>query len=73
MKLDEGKGVLPSWMGALCSFMLLFVMLWYSYYKVDIMLEKKSVDILSAINENGIKNEYIFGAKQGFNIAVGVA
>ena len=38
-------------------------MIAYSGYKVHVMLEKKSVDIISAVNENSIDASYIFGAK----------
>ena len=63
MQLDEGRGALPSWMGALCSFILFVVIIAYTCYKVDVLVGKKSVDILSAVNENYYDDSYIFGAK----------
>ena len=59
-------------MGTVNSFLLLIVLIVYSYYKFDIMLGKKDVDILSAVKENYFKPDYTFGSKQGLNIAVAV-
>ena len=50
-------------MGVICSFILLFVIIAYTYYKVDVLVAKKSVDILSAVNEDFYDDNYIFGAK----------
>ena len=50
-------------MGTLCSFVLIFVLIAYSYYKVDVMVGKMNIDIISAVNENYYDDSYIFGAK----------
>ena len=39
-------------MGTLCSFILLLAMISYTYYKIDVLFGKKSVDVVSAIIEN---------------------
>ena len=72
MNLDKGQSTLPSKTGTVSSFLLVILLIVYTYYKFDIMLGKKDVDIISAVKENYFKPEYTFGAKQGFNIAVAV-
>ena len=59
-------------MGALFSFIIMFVLIAFFYYKVDVMLERKRVDILSAVNENYYDENYIFGDEQGLNIGIAV-
>ena len=70
MLIDEGKDVLPSKMGALCSIMLLILMLIYTGYKTSILEGKKDIDIVQAIKENHFDDSHLFGAAQGLNIAV---
>ena len=59
-------------MGALCSILLLIVLLLYTGYKISILEGKKGIDIIQAVKENHIDLEYEFSAEQGLNIAVGV-
>ena len=72
MNLDKGQGSLPSKMGAINSFFLLIVLLIYTYYKFDIMLEKKDVDILSAVQRDHFQADYEFKADRGLNVALAV-
>ena len=72
MNLDQGQGSLPSKMGTVSSFLLFVILIAYTYYKFNIMLEKKAVDILSAVKQDYFQEDYTFGSKQGFNIAVAV-
>ena len=48
------------------------ILIVYTYYKTDVLLQKKNVDILSAISEGNFDGSEIFGAKQGLNIAAAV-
>ena len=59
-------------MGAITSFILLVAIDIYMYYKFDIMLEKKDVDILSAVLEDHFQADYEFKSNQGLNVAVAV-
>ena len=63
---------LPSKIGAFGSFVIFALTIAYMGYKISIVEAKKSVDILSAVNEDHFDNSYKFGAKQGLNIAVAV-
>ena len=59
-------------MGTVSSFLLFVILVVYAYYKLSIMINKKAVDILSAVKQDFFEPEYTFGSKQGFNIAVAV-
>ena len=72
MLIDEGRDALPSKMGALCSILLLIVMITYTGYKISILEGKKSIDIVSAVRENYFRSDNKFGAQQGLNVAVAV-
>ena len=72
MLIDEGRDALPSKMGALCSILLLIVMVTYTGYKISILEGKKSIDIVSAVRENYFRSDHKFGAQQGLNVAVAV-
>ena len=59
-------------MGALCSLLLLVIMLAYTGYKIYILEGKKSIDIIQAVQENYFDDSHEFDSKQGLNVAVGV-
>ena len=63
LKLDGGKDRLPSRMGTLCSIIQLFVTMAYAYLKMGVLINKRDVDILSAIAEDDIGVDFIFEAK----------
>lgn len=60
MRIDEGKEVLPSKIGALCSFLLFLILLAFSSYKVYILQGKKSIDIVQAVKENHFDHNFVF-------------
>ena len=70
--IDEGRDGLPSKSGALCSILLLIIMLVYTGYKISILEGKKDIDIVQAVKENHFDNSHVFGAEQGLNLAVAV-
>ena len=72
MKFDGGKRSLHSFTGSILSILLFIILLTYTCFKIDTLVTKGKVDIVSAINENYYDEDFIFSAKQGFNIAVGV-
>ena len=59
-------------MGTICSFLLYFILLAYAYQKLDILMGRKDVDILSATKEKYFDGSETFGAEQGLNFAVAV-
>ena len=74
MKLDPGNGEsLRSICGSLLSFILIAVVLLFSYLKADVLWNKKDVDVLSTVNDNYFTPDtpgYIIDYKtNGFNIA----
>ena len=73
MNLDKGQSTLPSKTGTVNSFLLLIFLIVYTYYKFDIMLEKKDVDILSAVLEDHFQADYQFKSNHGLNVAVAVS
>ena len=74
MKLDGKSGTksLPSCTGTLCSLFLLIILINYTILKVDVLLQKKDVDILSTINLNFFTQDDVFDYEKGFNIAIGL-
>ena len=70
--MDDGKRALPSKIGALCSILLIIILLLYSGYKISILEGKKDIDIIQAVKKDNFDDSYEFSAEQGFNIAVAV-
>ena len=63
---------MPSKTGALCSILLLILMLIYTGYKLSILEGKKDIDIVQAVKEDHFDESHMFGAAQGLNVAVAV-
>lgn len=59
-------------MGAGCTLLLLLILMAFAGYKSSVLHGKRAIDILSAVQENAIGSDYVFGADQGLNIAVAV-
>lgn len=70
MKIDGGEVGIKSWMGSLCSIILATVMLAYMYQKMDVLIARKDVDVLSTINDQFYSDDFIFSYENGLNIAV---
>ena len=70
--MGDGNTSVPTFMGAFCSIILLFVTLAYTGQKIDVFLSKKDVDILSATTDSYFDVDYVFGGPQGLNIAVAI-
>ena len=70
IQIDESRSSLPSKLGTFCSFVLLICLIAYAGYKASVLERKQSVDILTAVVEDYYDDSYVFGADQGFNIAV---
>ena len=61
MKLDEGKSAVKTMCGSICSFILLVVLVAYSAQKLDILINRKNVDILSSLLHMNLSQDDIFG------------
>ena len=48
----------------------MIIILLYSIQKIDVMISKKDVNILTAINDAYLDSDFSFSFKQGYNIAV---
>lgn len=70
--IDKGRKNLPSKLGALCTVLLFVILVAFAAYKLDIVGQRKRIDIFQAVYENYFDDAYVFGADQGFNIAAGV-
>ena len=49
MRLDDGEDSQKSMTGALCSLLVVFIVLAYSYLKIDVLSKRKDVDILTTM------------------------
>lgn len=47
MRIEDGEVALKSVMGTICSFILLFVTGAYSYFKLNVLINRKDTDITS--------------------------
>lgn len=72
LRVDDKQDKLPSKIGALCTYLMVLVLLAYTGYKVDVQLARKSTNIVQAVEEDKFDENSVFGADQGLNIAVGV-
>ena len=70
MILDEGKERINSCMGSLCSFLIFILICTYGYYKKDILIDRKDVDILSAVLDYYHEEDFTFDYQNGFNVAI---
>ena len=72
MKFEGGKKELKSITGTTLSILLIIFLLGYTALKIDNLIRRSQVDIISAVNEDYYSEDYRFGAKQGFNFAIGI-
>ena len=74
MKLDVTSTSVPSWMGVICSLLLIVIILGYSAQKIEILIKRRDVDIVSALHDSYFyTHEQPFTAEQGFNVAVALS
>lgn len=70
MRLSDSNGSLKSFVGSVCSFFLIAVTLTYAYFKLEILLHKKDVNIMSSVKDLHYDDGFIFDYSKGMNIAV---
>ena len=44
----------------------------YAGYKISVLEGRKSIDIVQAVKRDNFDDQHVFGANQGFNIAIAV-
>lgn len=71
MRQDNGRAPLGSYAGFFCTAFLGLLLLSYTYQKIDVLKNKKDVDILSTVTHAHFDPDYIFDFQKGFNIAAG--
>lgn len=69
MRLDHGSLRLESWGGALCSVLLFAMISTYFVQKLDILINKREVDLLSVTSFNAHTYEERFDSSMGLNFA----
>ena len=70
MKIDAGSDSIKSLMGSLCSILLTILILTYAYQKMDVLIARKDVDILSTTNDKHWTDDDIFSTKNGLRVAI---
>ena len=70
MTIDGDIRVAQSYLGSLCSPMIFIMTTLYAYQKLDVLIEKKDVDFLSATKQLVFDQNDKFTYEIGFNIAV---
>lgn len=69
MRLDKGFLKLKSWGGAICSIIFFIVIGVYTLQKIDVLVNKRDVDILKMTNFNAVSDQDEFDLSMGFGIA----
>ena len=69
MRHDEGKKDLGSYAGFICTVILTLLIVSYTYQKIDVLENKKDIDILATTTQAHFSSDYIFDKDRGFNIA----
>ena len=71
MRLDDGEASISTFTGALCSLLIVILLVLYFYLKLDVLVYRKDVDVLSTLKDYQFDDREIFSHQNGFNIAVG--
>ena len=70
MKLDANHSQIQSYTGSCLSILVICIILAYAYLKADVLIARKDVDVLSAININEFTPDDEFSYRNGLNIAI---
>ena len=62
MKFDGGRKKLQTCTGSIMSILMLILLIIYTTLKVDVLLNKKQVDIISANNEEHFDEDKTFSS-----------
>ena len=69
MKIDGRFSKMSSWLGFLCTLMILIVIALYAYLKAWILLQRKDVKLVQIMHDSHHSAELEFGYENGLNIA----
>lgn len=70
LKMDNGKGAMKTHVGTICSIIWVTIIIVYGATKIDTLVNKKSISILTTYNDLYFKDSQSFDYDQGLNIAV---
>ena len=57
-------------MGLFLSVIMSVILILYAYLKVDVLIKRRAVDIMSTVDLNKFSPDDVFGSKNGFNLAI---
>ena len=60
MRIEDGRDTLPSKLGAICSLLLVIILVVYAGYKISVLEGKRSIDIVQAVIENHFDDTHVF-------------
>ena len=69
MHLDKDAILLKSWVGAICSIMLFSLLGLYTLQKLQVLITKNDVNLLTMPTFNALTDKDEFDFSMGFNIA----
>ena len=69
--MDAGVGNIKTYMGTFCTVVWVIIILSYAAQKLDTLIGKKSITILSSVKEGHFAEDELFDYDQGLSIAVG--
>ena len=71
MKIDKSNDVLKTQFGSLLTILVYVIVIAYTYIKIDVLIEKKDVDIMSTTMIDSISTDFIADNKEtGLNLAI---
>ncbi len=69
MSLEKGKMEVDSWGGTVCTFILFLFIFAYLLQKLDVLINKRDIDLLSVVVANDLSYDDVFDSSMGLNIA----
>jgi len=70
MKIEKENTSLPTWMGALCSVLLFLIVAAYFGQKIDILVTREDVNIVTASLDSFFDQDYVLDFDAGLNFAI---
>lgn len=68
--MDNGKGAMKTHVGTICTIIWVTILVVYGATKIDTLINKKSISILTTYSDLYFKDFQSFDYDQGLNIAV---
>ena len=71
MKIDKSNEDLKTQFGSLLTILVYVIVIIYTYIKIDVLLQKKDVDIMSTTMIDSISSDFIANNEEiGLNLAI---